>query len=89
MMITLTLCQVLIMVAINVGVLAFLVIDWFRRNYTIVDIETWNKCAEAYNEKVEREDSEDLVGGLGSYFSEYYVNYEDEQGDEEDCSDDN
>ena len=80
-MITLTLCQVLIMVAINVGVLAFLLFDWFKRTYTIVDIETWNKCAEAYNEKVESEGSEDLAGGCG-FFREAL--YEEELEEEED-----
>ena len=82
-MITLTLCQLLVMVAINVGVLAFLLFDWFKRTYTIVDIETWNKCAEAYNEKVERDDSEDLASGCG-FFREALYEEDIEEGGEDD-----
>lgn len=82
-MITLTLMQVIIILGVNVGVLAFLVFDWFKRTYTIVDIETWNKCAEAYNEKIEREDSEDLASGCG-FFREALYEEDIEEGEEDD-----
>lgn len=82
-MITLTLCQLLVMVAINVGVLAFLLFDWFKRTYTIVDMETWNKCAEAYNEKAEREGNEELASGCG-FFREALYKEELEEEEEND-----
>lgn len=71
---------IIALVIINVSVLSYLLYDHFVKNYTIVDLETWNKVATFYNENA-NEDGEyqELAGGIGSYFSEYYVNYEDEE----------
>lgn len=79
MEITLTLWHVLIVGVLNVGVLAFLVFDWLRKNYTIVDLETWNTIVEYYNENANKEDTE-LAGGSG-FFREYL--YEEESDEEE------
>ena len=62
MTITLTLWQIIVVGILNVGVLAFLLFDWFRRNYTVVDLETWNTVVDFYNENANQEDNE-LVGG--------------------------
>lgn len=79
MEITLTLWHVLVVGVFNVGVLAFLVFDWFRKNYTIVDLETWNTVVEYYNENADKEDT-DLASGCG-FFREYL--YDEEEGEEE------
>ena len=83
-MITLTLWQLLVMGALNVGVLAFLVFDWFRRTYTIVDIDTWNKVATFYNEHSEEEDDNELAGGTGFFREALYEEIDDEEEIEDD-----
>lgn len=84
-MITLTLWQLLVMGALNVGVLAFLVVDWFRRTYTIVDIDTWNKLATFYNEHSEDEDeNNELAGGTGFFREALYEEIDDEEEIEDD-----
>ncbi len=81
MVITLTLWQVIIVGLINISILAFLVYDWFRKNYTVVDLETWNTVVDFYNENANQEDNE-LAGGTG-FFREYLYE-EDEESDEPD-----
>lgn len=79
MVITLTLWQIIVVSILNVGVLAFLLIDWFRRNYTVVDLETWNTIVDFYNENANQEDNE-LASGVGFFRECLYE--EDEEGDE-------
>ena len=44
---------------------------YFKNNFTIVDLETYNELARAYNEKVQEEEStQELAGGYGGYFKE-------------------
>lgn len=62
----------------NIGIVAFLVYDWFVKNYTVVDLETWNKIATFYNENYSDEVQE-LAGGVG--FHVYMKN--DEEDNEE------
>ena len=69
--------------ALNVGVLAFLVFDWFRRTYTIVDLETWNKVATFYNENAELEEQDQLPGGCGFFREALYEEIEDEEPEED------
>lgn len=66
MVITLTLWQVIIVGLINISILAFLVYDWFRKNYTVVDLETWNTVVDFYNENANQEDNE-LASGVGFF----------------------
>lgn len=66
------------LIIINGLVLAFLLIDWFRKNYTIVDLETWNTIATFYNE--EHDESKNCGGGVG-FFREAL--YEEEYDEEE------
>ena len=79
MTITLTLWQIIVVGILNVGVLAFLLFDWFRRNYTVVDLETWNTVVDFYNENANQEDNE-LVGG--TVFFREYLYEEDEESNE-------
>ena len=54
---------------------------YFKRNFIILDIETYNELAEVYNEAVEEaQASEEKPGGCG-FFQEYL---EDEPVEEED-----
>lgn len=75
---------IIIMVIINLSILGYIAYDYFKKNYTIVDLETWNKIATFYNENA-NEDGEyqELAGGIGSYFSEYYVDYDNEEEEED------
>lgn len=66
----------------NIGIVAFLVYDWFVKNYTVVDLETWNKIAVFYNENYSEEPQE-LAGGVG-FFREQLI----EECDDEEIEDD-
>lgn len=61
----------------NIGIVAFLVYDWFVKNYTVVDLETWNKIATFYNENYSDEVQE-LAGGVG-----FHVNMRNDEEDDE------
>lgn len=72
----------MVLTVINVVALALLAIGYFRGNYTIVTLETWNKVATFYNEYSDGEggiEIPELSGGSG-FFREYI---EDEEFDEE------
>lgn len=57
---------------------------YFTNNFTIVDLETYNELARAYNEKVKEEEaSQELEGGYGGYFREYLDDDYDEEEEEE------
>lgn len=54
---------------------------YFKRNFIILDIETYNELAEVYNEAVEEaQASEEKPGGCG-FFQEYLE--DDSDGEEE------
>lgn len=69
---------IITLVSLNMGVLIFLLADWFKKNYTIVDLETWNTIATFYNEE---HDEENNCGGGTGFFREclYDEEYEDEE----------
>lgn len=79
MIITLSLQAVISIAAINIGVLIFLLVDWFKRNYTIVDLETWNTVATFYNE--EHDEKNNCGGGVG-FFREYIYTEDEDEEDE-------
>lgn len=66
----------------NIGIVVFLVYDWFVKNYTVVDLETWNKIAVFYNENYSEEINE-LPGGCG-FFREQLVDEYDDEEEEDD-----
>lgn len=72
----------MVLTVINIVALVLLAIGYFRGNYTIVTLETWNKVATFYNEYSDGEggiEIPELSGGSG-FFREYI---EDEEFDEE------
>ena len=79
----------MVLTIINIIALALLAIGYFRGNYTIVDLETWNKLVHFYNEYAnengELEVSE-LEGGTG-FFREYIDDYEEEEEPDEEGND--
>lgn len=68
-------------VIINIGVVSFFIVDWFRKNYTVVDLETWNTIANFYNEN--NKEVDELPGGTG-FFRECLYDDIDEEEEEED-----
>lgn len=57
---------------------------YFTNNFTIVDLETYNELARAYNEKVKEEEaSQELAGGYGGFFTEQLDNVDEEEEEEE------
>lgn len=61
----------MVLTVINIIALVLLAVGYFRGNYTIVDLETWNKLAHFYNEYSDGEGGLEVpeqAGGCG--FSE-------------------
>lgn len=71
----------IVAVVINVGVISFFIWDWFKKNYTIVDLETWNTIATFYNEN---QDEGELPGGTGFFRECIYEDVDDEDEEEYD-----
>lgn len=72
----------MVLTIINIVALVLLAVGYFKGNYTIVDLETWNKLAHFYNEYSDGEGGLEVPeqeGGCG-FFREYIDDYE---GDEE------
>lgn len=69
----------------NIGIVAFLVYDWFAKNYTVVDLETWNKIAAFYNENYSEESQElsSCVGFFREQLADEYCDDEEEIEDDE------
>lgn len=67
---------------INGLALVSLGIGYFKANYTIIDLETWNKVANFYNENYS-EETEELAGGCGGFFREYIEDYDNDDEEEE------
>lgn len=75
----------MVLTVINIIALILLAVGYFRGNYTIVDLETWNKLAHFYNEYSDGEGGLEIpeqAGGEG-FFREYLEDDidEDEEGD--------
>ena len=78
----------MVLTVINIIALTLLAIGYFRGNYTIVDLETWNKLAHFYNEYSDGEGGIEVpeqAGGCG-FFREYIdeVEEDEEEPNEED-----
>lgn len=75
----------MVLTVINIVALILLAVGYFRGNYTIVDLETWNKLAHFYNEYSDGEGGIEVpeqAGGEG-FFREYIDEFEEDE-DEED-----
>ena len=77
----------MVLTVINIIALVLLAVGYFRGNYTIVDLETWNKLAHFYNEYSDGEGGLEVpeqAGGCG-FFREYIDEFEEdeEEPDEE------
>lgn len=77
----------MVLTIINIVALVLLAVGYFRGNYTIVNLETWNKVAHFYNEYSDGEGGIEVpeqAGGEG-FFREYIdEDCEEEEPDEED-----
>lgn len=75
----------MVLTIINIIALALLGIGYFKGNYTIVDLETWNKLAHFYNEYSDGEGGIEIpeqAGGEG-FFREYIDDYEEDEEEED------
>lgn len=77
----------MVLTVINVVALILLAVGYFKGNYTIVDLETWNKLVHFYNEFSDGEGGinvPELASGEG-FFREYIdeVEEDEEEPDEE------
>lgn len=71
----------MVLTVINIIALVLLAVGYFRGNYTIVTLETWNKVATFYNEYSDGEgglEIPELSGGSG-FFREYIDEMEEEE----------
>ncbi len=76
----------MVLTVINIVALTLLAIGYFRGNYTIVTLETWNKVATFYNEYSDGEggiEIPELQGGVGSFFWDQLETEDDEEGEED------
>lgn len=79
----------MVLTVINIIALTLLAIGYFRGNYTIVDLETWNKLAHFYNEYSDGEggiEVPELASGEG-FFREYINEVEEDDEEEPDEED--
>ena len=76
----------MVLTIVNIVALVLLAVGYFKGNYTIVDLETWNKLAHFYNEYSDGEGGIEVPeqeGGCG-FFREYIdEDYEDEEEEDE------
>lgn len=75
----------MVLTIINIIALTLLFLGWFKGNYTIVDLETWNTLAHFYNEYSDGDGNlevPELEGGCG-FFREYLEDDIDEEEEEE------
>lgn len=74
----------MVLTVINIVALILLAVGYFKGNYTIVDLETWNKLVHFYNEFSDGEGGisvPELASGEG-FFREYIDEVEeDEEGE--------
>lgn len=74
----------MVLTIINIIALILLAVGYFRGNYTIVDLETWNKLAHFYNEYSDGEggiEVPELASGEG-FFREYIDEVEEDEEEE-------
>lgn len=74
----------MVLTIINIIALVLLGIGYFKGNYTIVDLETWNKLAHFYNEYSDGEGGLEVpeqAGGEG-FFREYIDEFEEDEEEE-------
>lgn len=79
----------MVLTIINIVALVLLAVGYFRGNYTIVNLETWNKVAHFYNEYSDGEGGIEVpeqAGGEG-FFREYIDEVEDNVLDDDDDED--
>nr|DAL61035.1 MAG TPA_asm: hypothetical protein [Caudoviricetes sp.] len=80
----------MVLTVINIIALILLAVGYFRGNYTIVDLETWNKLAHFYNEYSDGEGGLEVPelsnneGFFREYIDEEYIDEEEEPDEEED-----
>ena len=75
----------MVLTVINIIALVLLAVGYFRGNYTIVDLETWNKLAHFYNEYSDGEGGIEVpeqAGGCG-FFREYIDEVEEDEEEPE------
>lgn len=75
----------MVLTVINIIALVLLAVGYFRGNYTIVDLETWNKLAHFYNEYSDGEggiEVPELASGEG-FFREYIDEVEEDEEEED------
>lgn len=75
----------MVLTIINIVALVLLAVGYFRGNYTIVDLETWNKLAHFYNEYSDGEggiEVPELASGEG-FFREYIDESEEDEEEED------
>ena len=73
----------MVLTVINIIALILLAVGYFIGNYTIVDLETWNKLAHFYNEYSDGEggiEVPELASGEG-FFREYIDEVEEDEED--------
>lgn len=71
----------MVLTVINIIALVLLAVGYFKGNYTIVDLETWNKLAHFYNEYSDGEGGIEVpeqAGGCG-FFREYIDEFEEDE----------
>lgn len=75
----------MVLTIINIVALVLLAVGYFKGNYTIVDLETWNKLAHFYNEYSDGEGGIEVPEQKGGYgfFREYIDDYEDDEEEED------
>lgn len=73
----------MVLTVINIVALILLAVGYFKENYTIVDLETWNKLVHFYNEFSDGEGGisvPELASGEG-FFREYIDEVEEDEGE--------
>ena len=71
----------MVLTVINIIALVLLAVGYFKGNYTIVDLETWNKLVHFYNEYSDGEGGIEVpeqAGGCG-FFREYIDEFEEDE----------
>lgn len=71
----------MVLTVINIIALILLAVGYFRGNYTIVDLETWNKLAHFYNEYSDGEGGLEVpeLSSNEGFFREYIDEFEEDE----------
>lgn len=75
----------MVLTVINIVALILLAVGYFKGNYTIVDLETWNKLVHFYNEFSDGEGGISVpeLGGGEGFFREYIDCVEEDEEEED------